>query len=500
MHTRRSSRPQASRTLCVARVSAAVVLWLFASPARAQPGEEDVVEDAVPTSSSSEPEDESDRLDDDAPPPDEAARITEPPRNRAEGLLWVPRVIMFVPRWVVWGVFTPMRLSLVALQRNSVRARFIDLFFNDSGTFGVLPVLRLERFQGAFVGGRIVYLDLFGAGGALSLRAGVGDRLRQHHRISLDTGRLLGSRTVVHGWFEYRLRPRENFAGIGNPDIVSIENASMLPTRLDATRLEDVGVISRFREDRLEWGVLAERSISDTIALQVGHEMMRKTFDDAILMREPYLTTVYDPSTLTAFETGFLQSYVEVAFVHSSLRSSSRWVPAATPSRGWRVRGYHGLAHVLVPGGSYRRSGIDIARFFDLYRGDRVLRLRLKLDLVQGSYEQIPFSELASLGGAEFLRGYRQDLFRDRLAGLASSEYFFPVDRRLSAYLFVDVGRVYGGLHDLSLQGLRVGFGGGLQVHQGGLFISRIQIASSVDGELLFHLRFEPTFSLREYL
>ena len=435
-----------------------------------------------------------------APLPGQAARISEPPRRRAHGLLWVPRVVLFVPRWVVWGAFAPMRASLVVLQRNRVRARFIDLFFNDARTFGIVPVARLERFRGVFMGARLVYLDLFDAGGSLSIGAGVGDRLRQQHRLSVETGRLFGPRVVLHGWVEFRVRPRETFAGIGNPQLVFIDDPSALPTRFDALHTEDIGVISRYREDRLEWGLAAQYAVTDRLTAQIGHEILRKTFDDAILMNEPYLTTVYDPSTLPGFELGFLQSYSEASFLYSNLRVSNRYVPAATPSKGWRVRGYYGLAQVLVPGGRYPRGGLDVARFFDLHQGNRVLRLRLKVDFVQGSYQEIPFSELPSLGGADFLRGYRNDLFRDRLAALGSAEYTFPIDTRLAAFLFADAGRVYSGLDALSVQGMRVGFGGGLQVHDGGLFISRIQIASSIDGELMFDLRFEPSFSMREYL
>jgi hypothetical protein len=500
MLTPRSVGSKVSSSRRVAHWLAAVTLGFASSPARAHPEKTETETDPDASAVLASDEDEDETPLDDAPLPGEARGVTEPPRHRAEALLWAPRVVAFVPRWVVWGAFTPVRFSLVALQRNRVRERFIDLFFNDARTFGIVPIAQLERFLGVFMGARLVYLDLFGAGGSLSLRTGAGDRLRQFHRLTIDTGSLFGRRTIVRGWIEFRVRPRETFAGIGNPTITSIDDASTLPRRLDATQVHDIGIISRFREDRLEWGLMAEHALTDTLFVQAGHEILRKTFDDAVLMTEPYLTTVYDPSTIPAFETGFLQSYYELAFVYSNLRVSNRWVPAATPSRGWRVRGYHGVAQVLVPGSWYTRTGIDVARFFDLYRGNRVLRLRMKIDLVQGTYDRIPFSELPSLGGAEFLRGYRQDLFRDRLAGLVSAEYFFPIDARISAYSFVDAGRVYSGLEALSVRDLRLGFGGGLQIHNGGLFISRIQLASSLDRELMFQIRFEPTFSMQEYL
>ena len=50
----------------------------------------------------------------------------------------------------------------------------------------------------------------------------------------------------------------------------------------------------------------------------------------------------------------------------------------------------------------------------------------------------------------------------------------------------------------LSLDGMRVGYGGGLQLLVGGAFVMEASIASSIDGGLFFNLAFNPVFDLDE--
>jgi hypothetical protein len=44
----------------------------------------------------------------------------------------------------------------------------------------------------------------------------------------------------------------------------------------------------------------------------------------------------------------------------------------------------------------------------------------------------------------------------------------------------------------------RMGFGGGLQIHTRNTFFTRLQVAASREGDLLFNLIFSPAFGRRE--
>jgi len=72
----------------------------------------------------------------------------------------------------------------------------------------------------------------------------------------------------------------------------------------------------------------------------------------------------------------------------------------------------------------------------------RSVALRLMLGGIGG---QVPFSEQYFLGGAESLRGYRDDRFWGKYMILGSIEYRHPLARKLKGVLFLDVGDAWGG-------------------------------------------------------
>ncbi len=119
---------------------------------------------------------------------------------------------------------------------------------------------------------------------------------------------------------------------------------------------------------------------------------------------------------------------------------------------------------------------------------------RALLDGVRGSYDRIPFTALPHLGGTLLLRGYDTDRFRDRVAALASAEYSWQLTDQLYAFGFVNAGRVYSGPGDLSVRGLRVGYGGGIHVYHGSGSLLRVQLASSIDGGMFLNLVFDHVY------
>ena len=111
---------------------------------------------------------------------------------------------------------------------------------------------------------------------------------------------------------------------------------------------------------------------------------------------------------------------------------------------------------------------------------------------------KVSFIDLPRLGGSEYLRGYPNGRFRDRAVALGSVEYNWDLGNFLAAFTFVDVGRAYDTLEDFETEALRVGFGGGVQVHTSDSFITRAQIAGSRDGDVFFELALSPAYGRRE--
>src|SRR5438128_4948787 len=118
--------------------------------------------------------------------------------------------------------------------------------------------------------------------------------------------------------------------------------------------------------------------------------------------------------------------------------------------------------------------------------GPRMITARLYGEAVTGEIEDMPFTQLPRLGGETLLRGYRLDRFRDRVAALGSLDYSWDLSRIVSANVFCDAGRVYRSLDDLTLSGLRVGFGFGLEVYAGASYLARGLVGTSIDGGVMF--------------
>jgi outer membrane protein assembly factor BamA len=127
-----------------------------------------------------------------------------------------------------------------------------------------------------------------------------------------------------------------------------------------------------------------------------------------------------------------------------------------------------------------------------------VLALRLRGEAVSGTRAEVPFTELPQLGGADDLRGYTTDQFRDRVLTIGSVEYEWDLSSLLSASLFVDAGRVFGSLDDFGVGHMRVGYGISLGGHTEHIFGFRGSLASSIDGGLFLNLSFNQVFALDE--
>jgi hypothetical protein len=209
----------------------------------------------------------------------------------------------------------------------------------------------------------------------------------------------------------------------------------------------------------------------------------------------------YDVDRLIGFQPGVDNLYSEFELVYDTRRQPSRYQSQVIDATGWLVSGHLGVTTGLRDDRSdFIRYGGEIQRYFDLYRGSRVLAL---VDAVAGSDGRtdgaISFIDLPRLGGSELLRGYPTGRFRDRAVTLATAEYTWDLGNFLAAYLFVDAGRPWRSLADIELDDrLRVGFGGGVQVHTHTAFITRAQLAGSRDGDVFLELVLSPAFGRRE--
>ena len=400
-------------------------------------------------------------------PGEESGRIDEIDESPST-LRLIGRGLLFVPRTIVDVAFLPLRGGAYLVDRYQLLERYRRRFTNEARTMSLSPSVRLDSGFGFTVGARFVHRDLFGAREHVTLRGNFGGRYRERVTAEFDTGHRLGDRVSLRFGGEHERRPKDVFYGIGN---------------------EAMGPEVRHRQQLLRAKTALElRPVADL------HVRVAGSLTDLGYGASEYGTSIemlYDTSTLVGWD-GARNLYGELALRWDSRRSSSAWETPSFVSTGWLAELYAGRVHQLWDAADYWRYGFAAQRFFRISAGPRVLATRLQGEAIGDG--DATFTELPQLGGALQLRGYPWDRFRDRVAALGSVEYQWDLTRNLTASLFVDAGRVSPSLDELSIDGMRVGYGVGLGVQTTTSFVGQASLASSKDGGLFLNFTFDPVF------
>lgn len=459
--------PTRPRKLAIATATAC----LFAVPARAEEPPPEAPRTAADVDGAPRPGEESGRIDDPDPGPSTAVVA-------GRAALWVPRLALEL-------AFAPVRAGIYATEKYDVVDRLYELFYDDTHTFGIHPTADIHTDFGATFGARAVHRNLFGAREHVSLRAAFGGRYRELVKASLRSGHRLDP-IEVELVGEIDRRPEEPFYGIGNLDAGSIE----MP--IDP-RTAPVAIETRYRQQLARAATRVGLRVAPHLHLQAAGSLT--DLDFAPSEDGPPIDEVYMIEGMIGYD-GLLLGYTELELRWDSRRAQAPWDPPAIHSRGTFAAAFAGRSTNVRDGGGFWRGGVDLQRYWRLADGPRTLITRLYGEAVGGP-DAIPFVELPMLGGKTLLRGYPTDRFRDRIAALGSVEYQWDLARRLSASAFVDAGRVYESARDVELDGMRLGYGIGLQGHTSHAFLVRASIASSIDGGVFLHFSFDPVFELR---
>jgi hypothetical protein len=427
-----------------------------------------------------------------APLPDQASGVSVgESRSTGEKLKFVPRALLFVPRLAVEVAGAPIRGGLYAYDRYEVSARARDIFWNDAGTVGLYPVFDIQTDYGLTGGARFIHRSLFGDMEKLSMRASFGGIYNQQYSASLTSGDRFGPlHFELKG--EYEIDPRERFMGIGNGEEVADVEMPVDPYA------DPLAVDSRFRQRVARGFARARLRIVGPLSVRATSGLLRKEFERPSRGDIPPGTDIaehYQVEELAAWEEGTSYSYNELELRYDSRRNGDEWEPISVPSTGWLISGFGGVARGYAGAPTrYTLYGGDVQRFIRIGPNPRVLTLRLMAQEIRGESEEIPFVDLPRLGGPTLLRGYQRDRFRDRALALGSAEYLWDLGRGWAGYLFTDAGRVYPRLQDAALEDIRVGFGGGVQLHSAKSYVGRINLASSIDGGIFFNLSLDPVY------
>lgn len=414
-------------------------------------------------------------------PGEESGRLDHEPgegvaRKLGRAILWVPRLPIVLAMKGVRGAFY--------LQDRYNVAEIADEFQTEDKKIAFFPSAFAETGFGLNVGIRASLTDLISKE-QISGRVGIGGRDRWI--AELGVSRRFGPVDVsVSGRRE--ARDNDPFFGYGNTDLTTPE---MPIDPLTA----GVGAAAVFRSRLLRGVATASVKLPQHFTLSATTAVVQRELDGTAGATS--IDAVFDVGALPGFlnTTSYLHNELTVAW--DTRHRASRWDGHGIRSAGGLVLGFADYQHGLDEEPDFVRYGVDLQRIVRLARGPRLLEFRLYGEAVTGARDEVPFTELPRLGGSNLLRGYVAGRFRDRLAAVGQVRYLWPALSWLAPSIFVDAGRVWASYDDLSLRGMRVGFGGGIEVYGRGGLALRAELASSIDGGVVGVLMFEPAFNAR---
>ena len=426
----------------------------------------------------------------DPAPGSESGRIDEQPGTSTARV--IGRDLLLVPKFLYEVVMAPFRGLVWAEDKYHLADLYDRVFFNKDHTIGLYPTASYEAGFGGSIGAQFAATNLFGAHENVGMTATTGYITGEPYRVGLlltaGTGERLGP-VALNLEANFDRRPNDPFSGIGNGDLVPAPGMPINPL-VSSTA---VPTWYRYQETRgalgLDFHVLAPFHVIAT-----GELAQLRT--SASTHGTP-IDVVYTPGGLVGFDQSVRHAYTALELRWDTRRPVSVWEPRMLHAAGTLVDVYAGRVFRLDGGMDFWHYGGELQQAWHLAAGPRVLLARLRLDGVTGALDAVPFVELPTLGGGTFLRGYDFARFRDRIAAVGTLQYGWSVSHLVDAYAFTDAGRVYPALHDLTLSGLRVGFGMGVQIHSDHSFLVDLSLASSIDGGVFATASFNPVFDSR---
>ena len=407
----------------------------------------------------------------------------------------IGRGTLYIPKLLVEFVLLPFRGLVWADDRYSLVDRYYDTFFNADRTIGLYPTATYETGFGASVGLRFSDNTLFGENEQLVLQATTGaitgELYREGALISMRSGDRISHWLQLGFDANFDRRPEDPFYGIGNSNSTNVVPATPIDPRVDTTSVQ---THNRYQEAR----VAVVASAHAPHHLQVHGTAAITDLQFARSTTGVPIDEVYTPAGLVGFVGGVEHAYGELDVRWDTRRVLSEWEPSDVHSAGSLVAAFVGRVHRLDGGVDYSRYGLELQHYWRIASGPRLIAARFRTEAVSGSLYDVPFAELPMLGGADFLRGYSFERFRDRVSAFGSLQYEWAISNLADAYVFTDVGRVYSSYDNLTYKGLRAGFGLGVSVHNETGFLIDVSLASSIDGGLLINATFNPVVDYRE--
>ncbi len=360
-------------------------------------------------------------------------------------------------------------------------------------TQAILPQLGVDPASGFIIGAKYANRDL--GPGHLLLDAGgyYATKGEQQYKVTLLDPHFIQNRFIGLMQLIYRNKPSKEFFGLGNNDVGSHQ--------LSTNEVQRVSALFKF-------GWRATPDLVFTAGLGFEHVGVGRgsRHND-----NPYTEDRFP--RLTGLDGGYV-SPVSISAVYNTRDDVTR------PTRGFNIiaQAQH-VGPELGNDYTYGRYILDVSYLFPLFIKRQVIALRLAGEYLSGGSREVPFFNMASLGGVDNLRGFYPDRFLGRGYVLANVEYrlkladfnFYNIYKRvrIDGVLFGGAGRVFESKHQLrqdygiedlgkvpsSTSGaIRLSYGAGVRIALNEALVARIDVGFSDDETGQIYLTFGQAF------
>jgi hypothetical protein len=353
--------------------------------------------------------------------PDYDGRGPEP-TTAGDVLVWVPRVVLFLPYVVIeYVVAVPLGWLATTAERNQWPQWLYNLFaFGPDHQGGIFPTFLVDFGLRPSIGLHFFWNNTFVQGNRISADAAWGGH--QWGTISVGDRYDTPGHNIWSIQAAWNRRPDTPFYGIGSQV-------------LDTFR-------SRVGSDQV-FGSLMYESPPGLLVLQTEARLQRVVFRDYTCCGDPSLQDRVDAGQLPA-PPGFNENTTSARFRIRAILDTRH--PGRLNQSGVRLAAEVQPVVDVVRGfdRSWLAYAAGIEGAWDVTGKARVLTLGVLASFVDplGS-EPVPFNELVSLGGTEPMTGYLPGRLRDRSALVARLAWHWPVFAFVDGVAAVAFGNVF---------------------------------------------------------
>ncbi len=357
------------------------------------------------------------------PPPDVAAgersdgRIDPLPKRRWRLL---PEVLLFPLRGLFWLIRWPVAPALRLEDRKHPMARFVSWITWSDGQRGLRPAFYYST----------IYVPEFG--------------LRYFDNLSLGVDTRMSLTATVGGanyvYTDFYMEPTRVNRRVGVFFDVNFDRRGDLLYNGLGSHTYSAAPAGRYLMNALEGrAVLRVRPVRQLALFASVSSALKRFGNGDRVGGDPGVIYIYDTAAIPGFQNG-------TTFVRASagFRLDTRDPPIRAASGLLLQAAFDFTRDLDQDAASYERFRASLGVPINLWSHTHVLWLKASTAIVWQNDGLVPFSELATLGGPDDLRGFRFQDFRDFSSFVATAEYRWPAWMWVDGAIFVDYGGVFG--------------------------------------------------------